>query len=130
MERKVKILLMIDGIVNLILGILLLLFPIGIAEILGIPVSNIHFYPTILGGVIFGIGLALLVERFGFKYNIRGLGPGGAIAINICGALVLIIWLIIDPFNLPVRGYVILWSITVVVFLIGIGEIISKSWRY
>ena len=130
MERKHEILLTIDGIVNLTLGVLLLLFPIGIPEILGIPVSNIHFYPTILGGVIFGIGIALLIERYGSLRNIRGLGLGGAIAINICGALVLLIWLLIDPFDFPIRGYVILWFIAVIVLLIGIGEIVTKSWRY
>ena len=130
MERKHEILLTIDGIVNLTLGVLLLLFPIGIPEILGIPVSNIHFYPTILGGVIFGIGIALFIERYGSLRNIRGLGLGGAIAINICGALVLLVWLLIDPFDLPIRGYVILWFIAVLVLLIGIGEIVTKSWRY
>jgi hypothetical protein len=121
---------MIDGIINLALGILLLLFPVGIPRLLGIPESNLHFYPTILGGVILGIGLALLIERYGFEYKIRGLGLGGAIAINICGALVLLIWLIIDPFDLPIRGYIILWSIAVLVLLVGFGEIIVKSWRY
>ena len=130
MERKVDILLLIDGIINLVLGILLLLFPAGIPEILGLPDSTLHFYPTILGGVIFGIGVALLIERYGFKYQIRGLGLGGAIAINISGALVLLVWLIIDPFDLPFKGYFILWSIAIIVLLVGIIEIIAKSWRY
>ena len=130
MERKNEILLMIDGIINLALGIFLLLFPFGISEILGVPESNLNFYPSILGGVIFGIGIALLVERYGFKNNIRGLGLGGPIAINICGALVLLFWLVIDPFNIPLRGYIILWSIAVIVLFVGILEIIAKSWRY
>lgn len=130
MERKTEILLMIDGIINLLLGILLLLFPFGISEILGVPESKLNFYPTILGGVIFGIGIALFVERYGFKNNIRGLGLGGAIAINICGALVLLIWLIINPFDLPLRGYIILWSIAIIVLFVGIGEIVAKSWHY
>ena len=130
MERKNGILLIIDGIVNLSLGVLLLLFPFGISEILGVPESKLNFYPTILGGVIFGIGIGLLVERYGLKNKIRGLGLGGAIAINLCGALVLLIWLIIDPFTLPLRGYVILWSIAIIVLFLGIMEIIAKSWRY
>ena len=60
MSPKHKAFLLIDGIVNLVLGVLLLLFPFGIAEILGVPQPEINFYPTILGGVIFGIGIALL----------------------------------------------------------------------
>jgi hypothetical protein len=130
MERKNETLLMIDGIINLLLGIFLLLFPFGISDVLGLPKSNLNFYPTILGGVIFGIGVALLVERYGFKHRIRGLGLGGAIVINICGALVLLIWLIIDPFNIPLRGYIALWSIAIIVLLVGIIEILAKSWRY
>jgi len=130
MERKQEILLTIDGIINVILGILLLLFPLGISELLGVPESNTAFYPTILGGVILGIGVALFIERYGFRSNIRGLGLGGAIAINICGAMVLLIWLVINPFNLPLRGYIILWTIAAGVLLVGIVELFVKSWRY
>ena len=94
MNSHNKILLIIDGIVNIILGILLLLFPFGIAEYLGVPKSDNYFYPTILGGVILGIGVALLFERYGYANNFRGLGLGGAIIINIVGSSVLLSWLI------------------------------------
>jgi hypothetical protein len=130
MERKHKILLTIDGIINLALGIILLLFPFGMAEVLGIPKSNMDFYPTILGGVIFGIGIALFIERYGSLRNIRGLGLGGAIAINICGAIVLLLWLLTTPLDITVSGYIILWSIAIIVLLVGIVEIIAKSWQY
>jgi hypothetical protein len=130
MKKKHALLLTIDGIINLALGILLLLFPLGMAELLGVPQSNVSFYPTILGAVIFGIGIALLIERYGFTRNIRGLGLGGAIAINICGALALLMWLVSTPLNIPLRGYVILWSIAVIVLLVGMVEILAKSWRY
>ncbi len=130
MKKKHAILLTIDGIVNLALGILLLLFPLGLAEILGVPKSNLNFYPTILGAVIFGIGIALLIERYGYSRNIRGLGLGGAIAINLCGAIALLLWLVSTPLNIPLRGYVLLWSIAVIVLLIGIVEILAKSWQY
>jgi ABC-type transport system involved in cytochrome c biogenesis permease subunit len=108
MGKKHALLLTIDGIINLVLGILLLLFPLGVAELLGVPKSNLNFYPTILGAAIFGIGIALLIERYGLSRNIRGLGLGGAIAINLCGAVALLIWLISSPLNIPLRGYVIL----------------------
>jgi hypothetical protein len=130
MEKKHEILLTIDGILNLALGILLLLFPVGMAEIVGVPKSPMNFYPTILGAVIFGIGIALLIERYGFSQNIRGLGLGGAIAIYVCGAIALLIWLLCFPLNIPLRGYVILWSIAIVVLLVGIVEILAQSWKY
>jgi hypothetical protein len=130
MERKQEILLSIDGFFNVMLGLLLILFPFGIADFFGVPISSTNFYSTILGGVIFGIGIALYIERYGYMNNIRGLGLGGAIAINVCGGLVLLIWLLINPFNLPLRGYIILWTIAMIVLLVGIIELASKSWRY
>ena len=62
MKITIKHLLVIDGFVNLLLGVLLLLFPFGVASLLAVPVPDTHFYPTILGAVIFGIGLAFLIE--------------------------------------------------------------------
>ena len=125
MNTQKNLLLLIDGIVNLILGVLLLLFPFGIADLLGVPYSGNSFYPTILGSVLFGIGLALLIERFNTH---NGLGILGAIVINLCGSAVLLIWLISNELVIPLRGSVILWSIAVIVFLIGIFELISRSW--
>jgi hypothetical protein len=130
MKAKSKALLLIDGIVNLLVGILLLLFPLGMAQLLGVPLPNINFYPTILGAVIFGIGIALLFEAYGEPRGIHGLGLAGAIAINFCAAGVLTIWLIATPLNLPLRGYIILWTIAIAVWAIGFIELISKSWKY
>ena len=130
MRAKIKILLLIDSIVNLLLGILLLLFPFGMAQLLGVPQPNSNFYPTILGAVIFGIGIALLFEAYGKPFGIHGLGIAGAIAINFCGAGVLALWLISNPFNLPLRGYITLWTIAIVVLVLGFIELLGKSWKY
>lgn len=123
MQRAEKTLLLIDATVNLVLGILLLLFPAGLVKLLGLPPTSTWFYPSILGAVIFGIGLALLVEWHG---RIRGLGIGGAITINLCGSAVLIIWLVINPFDLPTRGYFLLWSVAIIVLAIGLVECWSQ----
>jgi hypothetical protein len=105
---------------------LLLLFPFGAASRLGVPASITHFYPTILGAVIFGIGLALLIEVGGQPYGIRGLGIAGAIAINFCGAGTLILWLLFAPLGLPLRGYIVLWTIVLLVLIFGIVELLIK----
>ena len=130
MDTKNKTLLLIDGIVNLALGILLLLFPLGLAQFLGVLVPDNNFYATILGGVIFGIGIALLIERYGFERQIRGLGLGGGIAINLCGSLVLLGWLIFAPPVIPLRGMIILWALGILVLGIGLIELAAKSWKY
>jgi len=124
-----KRLLVIDAVVNLSLGALLLLFPSGIVHLLGLPITNTNFYASILGAVLFGIGIALLVERFGEKKNIRGLGLDGAIVINFCGAGVLLLWLLLVPFDIPLRGKSILWSIAVGVIAIGVVEMIARPRR-
>jgi hypothetical protein len=131
MDRKMRkfILLKIDGLVNVILGIFLMLFPRDLAKILGIPVPQSTFYPNILGGVLFGIGLALFLERFRGLFRLTGLGIGGAICINICGAAVLLAWLLSGNLNIPLRGYIILSSLCLLVFAIGIIEVFFEISR-
>ena len=119
-------LLLIDCLINLLLGILLLLFPFGIIELLGLPKSNTYFYSSILGAIILGIGLALLLELVGYSKNTRGLGLGGAILINLTGAIVLFYWLLFGSLTIPLKGQIILWIVVIIVFFIGITELIAS----
>jgi hypothetical protein len=130
MKSNYKILLTIDGVVNLILGSILLFFPVGLLEVLGLPPTNTYFYVSILGAVIFGIGIALFLELYGVQAHVRGLGLSGAIAINLCGGGVLLVWLIAVPLDIPLRGKIILWLVAVIVLAIGLLEIATKSWKY
>ena len=130
MRSTSKILLVIDCIFNLLLGTLLLLFPIGIIDFLDLPESNTNFYPSILGAVIFGIGLALFSELAGYAKHFRGLGLGGAILINLVGSIALIIWLLFGSLPIPLKGQIVLWAVGLIVFLIGIAELVAKSWQY
>jgi hypothetical protein len=130
MQTKHKVMLAIDAVVNLLLGLVLLLFPVGVVELLGLPRTNTYFYASILGAVIFGIGIALMIELRGADRGVRGLGLGGAIAINVCGAGALMVWLLVGNFDIPIRGYIILWSVAVVVLGIGAAEIAAKAWKY
>jgi hypothetical protein len=71
MKLKYKILLIIDCIVNILIGILLLSFPMRLVEILGLPKTDTNFYQSVLGAVIFGIGLALFFELIGYQKHFR-----------------------------------------------------------
>jgi hypothetical protein len=122
MRLPERTLLVIDGLINLLLGTLLLCFPLGIATVLGLPASGHFFYPSLLGAVLLGIGAALLIDAFGGSRGLHGLGLAGAIAINLCGGGVLALWLIIAPPGMPLRGHIILWSIALVVLVIGLIE--------
>jgi hypothetical protein len=130
MKLKHKTLLLIDCIVDILLGVLLLLSPAGIIDLLGLPETNTNFYPSLLGAILLGIGLALFLEFVGHAKHFRGLGLGGAIVINIVGSLVLICWLIFGSLTISVKGQIILWIVGAIVFLIGIAELATKSWTY
>jgi hypothetical protein len=120
MARR-KTLLIIDGLVNLALGIVLLLFPSSLVAYLGVPGAENAFYPNILGGVLFGIAIALFLESHSTARNTTGLGLLGAVVINLCAGLVLGAWLLWGNLELPVRGIVFLWSL--VILLVGISSI-------
>jgi len=113
-------LLLADALINLLLGALLLFYPQWLVEALGMPVVATSFFPNVLGGVLFGIGLALLIAHRG---GTQGLGLDGAIAINLCGAGVVVGWLVIAPHAIPPRGKITLWIIALAVIAFGLVEL-------
>jgi hypothetical protein len=129
MKSKVKLLLAADALINLILGALLLLFPAGILEYLGLPSTNTYFYSSILGGVIFGIGVALGLECWRGGKGLSGLGLAGAISINLFGGGTLLFWLLFVKLEIPLRGTITLWIVAILVVGIGLVELFSKSWQ-
>ena len=126
---KKQLLLVVDGIVNLVLGILLMFFPAQLMDAFDLPKVKTFFYVNILGAVLFGIGIALLIERFAGKKGITGLGIGGAIAINLCGAGVLVFWLLFGDLELSLGGAIFLWGIAFVVLGVALAELLTKSWK-
>jgi hypothetical protein len=123
LKKEDKILLLIDGIVNLAVGLVLLCYPLGIGDYLELPKSDDNFYPVVLGALIFSIGIALLIERKYYERKIRGLGIEGAIIINIITSSALIIFLIFGNLNISIVGSIILWFVGILVFIIGVVEI-------
>jgi hypothetical protein len=113
-------LILADAVINLLLGALLLLYPQWLVELLGIPAVSTTFFPNVLGGVLFGIGIALLIAHRGGK---QGLGLDGAIAINLCGAGVVVCWLVVAPQAIPPRGKITLWIVALMVIGIGVVEV-------
>ena len=113
---KIKTLLMIDAVINLLLGLLLAIYPKSIINVLGIPYVENTFYPNILGAVLIGIEIALVAQ---VKEPGTGLGLRGAVAINMCGGLFLAGWLLFGELGIPVHGKLILWILVVV--LVGLS---------
>ena len=116
-----KLLLLIDAVINIFLGVVLLAYSNRVINWFGLPVVEQSFYPNILGAVLFGIGIALLIE-YRRKGEFIGLGLGGAIAINMIGGIVLFIWLIAGSLNIPLKGLIILWILDLILLGISTGE--------
>ena len=123
-EMKEKITLIVDAFINACLGILLLLFP-HVQGFIGVPPSDSPFYPHILGAVFIGIAVALVLEAVRRDRSRHvGLGLTGAVAINLCGGLVLTGWLLFGNLSLPARGAVFLWGLAAVLVVISAIELI------
>ena len=120
--RKGQLLLAIDAVINYALGVLCLMYPV-FAPALGMPIVENFFYPSILGAVLFGIGIALTIEYYRKDSGLVGLGLGGAVAINLVGGFVLILWLIFGNLAIPHRGFVYLWILAAVLVVISLFEL-------
>lgn len=118
MESR-RALLAADGIINLLLGVALLVFPAKLVAILGVPDAKPAFYASVLGAVLVGIGIALFLELRESRPRLAGLGLGGAVAINMCAGVVLAGWLVFGGLSLPIRGQVFLWILVLV--LVGLS---------
>jgi len=120
--NKTLITLMLDAVINYTLGILCILYPF-VAETIGVPIVENSFYPTILGAVLIGIGIALTIECYRKQGGMVGLGLGGAVAINLSGGFVLILWLIFGDLNIPLRGHYFLWMLSIILVGFSLIEI-------
>ena len=117
----------IDGAGNIALGLPLIIYPDGVARLLGVSFAEDAFYPVILGSILFGIGIALLVERFAQKAS--GLGLAGAISINMTLGVVLIGWLLVAEADVPRRGAILLWGLALILIGISVIEFLSLRIR-
>ncbi len=116
-----RTLLELDGFGNILLGLVLAMFPAPVARILGLPDVEQAFYPSLFGAVLIGIGVALLLERFRRAEHLIGLGLSGALIINLCFGIALAAWLTVADLVLPFRGYLVLWILVAV--LVGFGSV-------
>lgn len=120
-------LLRIDALINLVLGLALMAFPVPVVRYLGVPEASSPFYPNILGAVLLGIAIALFIESRADPGRGAGLGLSGAVAINMCGGLALAAWLIFGNLELPGQGLVFFWLL--VFILVGLSALeLAASW--
>ena len=124
-----NLVLLVDSLINVLLGGMLLVFPQSLVQFAGIPQSEHAFYPSILGVVLVGIGLALGLECAGRPRGLIGLALGGAASINLCGGIVLAIWLAGGRLAMPMHGHAVLWSLVAILVVISFAQIIVHQGR-
>ena len=73
-----------------------------------------------------GITIALIIEvyRKDSKNSTSGLGLIGAVCINLCGGIVLLLWLVFGDLGLPAKGYIFLGSLALMLLLISTVELL------
>jgi hypothetical protein len=118
------VMLTIDAVVDLALGFFLVLFPVKVLGFLGLPVEAPPFYAVILGGVLIGIGIALLSGLSTKRRGQDGLGLGGALFINLFGALALASLLIGGRIYISLVGYLILLGLLIFLLLLCSVELL------
>ena len=124
--RRSKLLLL-DALVNLSLGLLLLIFPASVVRFLGVPPVESAFYPSVLGGVLLGVGVALMVEYRWRAKGFAGLGLAGAVCINLVAGAVLAGWLFFGRLGIPARGRLFLWAIVTMLVIVSFAEIFALN---
>lgn len=120
-EGLEKRLLEVDAGINLGLGVVLATLPGPLLRTLGMPSWKERFYPRVLGGVLTGVGVALLAERFSPSRRFRGLGLAGAVPINMLGSAALTELLMKEDIGAPLRGKVLLWLLNTT--LVGLSAV-------
>ena len=119
-------LLELDGAGNLLLGFVFLVFPAWVSGLLGLPGGESRFYPTVLGAILFGIGIALLLERFRGSRDFTGLGLAGALTINLSFGLALAVWLLATSVELTLLGALVMWGLVVILAGISSVELLTE----
>ena len=62
----------------------------------------------------------------GLSWREKEIGLDGAVAINLCGGLVLAGWLVFGDLGLPVRGTIFLWILVFLLAGVISAEIIAR----
>jgi hypothetical protein len=118
-ENMKKTILLVDAVIGSLIAIFIIVLPENLANIFGIPTVENHFYPIILGAAVIGVSIALVIEYFRKDGIAVGLGPAGAIAIDMSIAFALVLWLLFSGQNLPVKGQFILWALVVILIILS-----------
>ncbi len=114
-------LLWIETLLKLAGGLSLLLAPVTVIRIFGLPASNAALWPRLLGAVLVGLSAATYIE--GAWPGSRGLGLAGCIVINLAAAASIATVAGLGGGAETRRGRAALWLLVAVLTLLVLFEI-------
>ena len=117
--------LLIDLCLKLGGGLLLIVAPLSVCRVFGLPKPNTGFWPRILGAVLIGHAGGLFLE--GIVPNVHGLGLGGSLIINLCTAGMIGALLILNAVGSTRRAKFFLWLLVFVLCAISLAELAFVS---
>ncbi len=103
------------------IGLVMLVFPVTAAKVAGLPHGNVSFWPRLFGAALLGLAAAFAVEGSN-QIQARGLGLGGALAINFVATLALLGLLTFKGAGTR-RGAALLWAMIALLILLMMFEI-------
>lgn len=114
-------LLWLETLLKLAGGLALLLLPLTVIKVLGLPPAGSRLWPRLLGAVLLALAAASFIEGAGL--STRGLGLAGSLAVNLSGAIVLALHLMTGDGARTRREGVVLWSLTLLLIVLACFEI-------
>lgn len=109
-----------DALLKLSAGVVLVLSAGRLMKTLGLPSGEPRFYARLLGSLLIGVGLALMIEALPTGW--RGLGAGGAAAVNFIAAVILALLTIGRPGGTNPMGRRLLWIMAASMLAFGALE--------
>ena len=114
-------LLWLETLLKLAGGLSLLVAPVTLSRLLGLPLPGASLWPRLLGAVLCGLAAATFIE--GTRPNAGSLGLVGCIAINLTAAALLAVVTGLGMGAETRRGRVVLWGLVALLIILVLFEI-------
>lgn len=118
-------LLLVDGIIDIFVGLAITIFPIELTEMIGLPYPENPFYLIMLGSLLTGLGVAILIEFF--NPSLKGLGLCGSVAINVCAVIVLAVSLLTGVIELPFRAKIMTIILIAILVILSGAKLVAAE---
>ncbi|MEM7777135.1 MAG: hypothetical protein AAF732_16150 [Pseudomonadota bacterium] len=115
-------LLQFELVLKLSVGLMLLIAPVTVARIFGLPHGQIGLWGRLLGIVLIGIAGAIYIEHD--VEGAEGLGLAGLILINLLALVTLLFFAIVQGTGTR-RGAVVIWLMIALLFSLTFLEILQ-----